>query len=115
MKTTLTGYLNFFGVRIQGDIGPITCYRSSRRGLVWFPKAPPKCPPTDLQIDHRDKWKDIIENWTELPAATKENWERLTRRASLSLSGINLYIWWRCSQDDAIIQTLQRQTGISVL
>jgi hypothetical protein len=115
MKTTLTGYLNFFGVRIQGDIGTITCYRSSRRGLVWFPKAPPTCPPSDLQADQRDKWKDIIEDWTELTDAARAAWSLIVERASLSLTGFNLYIWWRCSQDDAIINTLERQTGITVI
>lgn len=115
MKTTLDSYLNFLGLRIQGDIGHITCYRSSRRGLVWFPKAPPRKPASDLQNAYRAKWRAILDDWNAFPKATKAKWMAITRKASLSIHGLDLYIWWRCSQDDSIVQTLQRQTGITVL
>lgn len=115
MKTALTGYMNILGLGIQGDIGDITCYRSTPGGVIWFTKAPPKCPATDLQNQLREKWRLIILDWTELPGASRAAWSLIVERASLSLSGINLYIWWRCSQDNSIIQTLERQTGIEVL
>jgi hypothetical protein len=115
MKTQVTGLLNFFGVIIQGDFADITCYRSKNGTLIWFPKAPPRKPPSELQIDQRDKWSDIIENWVELPQATRDKWELVCQRESLWISGINLYIWWRCSLDDSIIHTLERHTGITLI
>lgn len=115
MKTTLDSYLNFLGLGIQGDIGPYTCYRSSRGGVIWFLKAPPRCPPSDLQNQLREKWRLIIVDWTELDAATRANWDLICDEGSLYINGINLYIWWRCSQDDSIIHTLERQTGITLL
>lgn len=115
MKTTLPRYLNFLGLNIQGDIDGITCYRSSRGAVIWFPRAPPKKPPSELQIWQRDRWRAILDDWLALPAATQANWMLITERASLSLHGLNLYIWWRSSQDDSIINTLQRHTGITVI
>ena len=115
MKSTLVKYLNFLGLQVQGDIDGITCYRSSRGALIWFPRAPPKKPASPLQIWQREKWRGILDDWLELPAATRANWMLITERATLSLHGLNLYIWWRCSEDDSIIETLQRHTGINVL
>ncbi len=115
MKSQLPRYLNFLGLAIQGDIDGITCYRSSRGALIWFPRAPPAKPPSQLQIDQRQKWRAILDDWNALPAATQTNWMAITQRACLSLHGLNLYIWWRCSQDDSIINTLERQTGITVI
>lgn len=115
MKTTLDSYMCFIGLRIQGDLGPYTCYRSSRRGVIWYPKAPPLKPPSDLQADQRDKWKDQIEDWTELPDAERQAWKDLADKGHIHMTGMNLYLWWRSSFDDAVIHTLERQTGITVL
>lgn len=115
MKTVPKSLLNFLGIRIQGDLADITCYRSKRGGVIWFLKAPPKCPPSELQNQLREKWRAILDDWLALPEETKANWELITQAASLCLHGLNLYIWWRCSQDDAIIHTLERHTGIDVL
>lgn len=115
MHTRLTSYLCFLGLRIQGDLDGITCYRSKGGGIIWFPRAPPTKPPSELQEAQRAKWKQILLDWLDLPAATRLAWMHLALRAHLRIHGLNLYIWWRCSQDDRIIQTLQRQTGITVL
>lgn len=115
MKTKLNKYLNFLGVNIQGDLAGITCYRSKRGGVIWYPKAPPKCQPSQLQIDQRAKWRAILDDWLALTDAARADWMLITERASLSLHGLNLYIWWRCSEDDTVINTLERQTGITVL
>lgn len=115
MKTQLTSYLNFLGLNIQGDIDGITCWRSKRGAVIWYPRAPPKCAPSQLQVDQRAKWRSILDDWNALPAATRANWMLITERASLSIHGLNLYIWWRCAQDDSIVNTLERQTGITVI
>ncbi|HDZ22775.1 hypothetical protein LCGC14_1469940 [marine sediment metagenome] len=115
MKSQLTKYLNFLGIGIQGDLDGITCYRSSRGALIWFPRAPPEKPPSELQIWQRERWRAILDDWNALPASTRSDWMLITERASLYIHGLNLYLWWRCSQDDTVIETLQRQTGITVL
>lgn len=115
MKTVPTSVLQFMGLSIQGDIDGITCYRSARHGVIWFPKAPPTKPASPLQLAQRVKWRRILDDWLALSDAVRRNWMLITERATLSLHGLNLYIWWRCAEDDSIIETLQRQTGITVL
>lgn len=115
MKTKLTSLLNFFGLQVQGDIGPITCYRSARKPLIWFPKAPPKTPLSAIQAAQVQKWVNIINDWKDLPSAQRANWLAIASKAGLSIQGFNLYIWWRSHQDDTIIKTLEHQTGIDVL
>lgn len=115
MKTILPSLLCFLGLRIQGDLDGITCYRSKRGGIIWYPRAPPLKPPSGLQAAQRDKWKDIIEDWNELPAGTRNAWMDMAVAAHLTIHGFNLYIWWRCHYDDETIRTLERQTGIDVL
>lgn len=115
MRTKLTSLLHLIGLQVQGDIDGITCYRSARKPLIWYPRAPPLKPPSDLQDDQRDKWKDQLENWMELPDAERLAWMQLASRAHLRIHGLNLYLWWRSSYDDPAIHTLEHQTGISVL
>lgn len=115
MKKKLDSYLHLLGLRIQGDLGPYTCYRSSQRGMIWYPRAPPMKPPSDAQVDQRDKWRDQIEDWTELTAAQRQNWMNLASRANLHMHGFNLYLWWRGSYDDTSIHTIERQTGVTVI
>lgn len=115
MKTKLTSLLNFFGLQVQGDIGPITCYRSARQPLIWFLKAPPKKPLSALQAAQIAKWVNIIDDWKALTPTQRANWLAIAAKASLSIQGFNLYIWWRSAEDDTIIETLERQTGIDVL
>lgn len=115
MHGKLTSYLCFLGFRIQGDLDGITCWRSRHGGVIWYPRAPPTCPPTELQVWHRQRWRAILDDWLALSDADRLSWINLALRASLHIHGLNLYIWWRCAQDDEPIKTLQRQTGITVL
>lgn len=115
MKTIPTSILQIMGLSIQGDLDGITCWRSKRGAVIWYPKAPPTKPPSALQTQQREKWRAILDDWLALSDSVRANWMLITQRASLSLHGLNLYIWWRCAEDDTIIQTLERQTGISVL
>lgn len=115
MRTKLTSLLHLIGLQVQGDIDGVTCYRSARKPLIWYLKAPPTKPPSDLQIWQRQRWTDILQDWLDFSDAARLAWMRLATLGHLRIHGLNLYIWWRCSEDDSIIQTLERQTGISVL
>lgn len=115
MHGDLPSYLTFLGINIQGDLDGITCWRSRKGGVIWYPRAPPKCPPSDLQQWHRDRWRAILDQWLALPTADRLAWLRIASAASLHMHGLNLFIWWKCARDDGPIKTLQRQTGITVL
>ncbi|KKM18030.1 hypothetical protein LCGC14_1669750, partial [marine sediment metagenome] len=45
MKSELISYLNYLGLRIQGDIDGITCWRRPNGAIMWYLQAPPKKPP----------------------------------------------------------------------
>ena len=115
MQSKVTGYLQLLGLRIQGDLDGITCWRSRQGGIIWFPRAPPRKPASALQTLQREKWRAILDDWNAFTDEQRANWMQLADRGHLHMHGMNLYIWWRCAQDDATIQTLEHQTGITVL
>ena len=115
MKSELISYLNYLGLRIQGDIDGITCWRRPNGAIMWYLQAPPKKPPSALQILQRAKWRTFLDDWNAFPAATRQAWLELATAAHLRIHGLNLYIWWRSTFDDPAIRTLERQTGINVL
>lgn len=115
MKRAVTSLLSFLGLAIQGDLDGITCYRSKRGTVIWYPQAPPTTPPSDLQQWNRDRWAEWIDDWMGLGSPTRQKWIELTSKAHLRITALNLYIAWRASQDNAFIHTLERQTGITVL
>jgi len=102
----------YLGILIQGDIGPITMYRSKRGKLVAFAKAPPTEPASPLQRVYRGRWRSIAALWSGLPAATKAAWRQLALQAHLRITGYNLYMYVALTGDDATLETLVRTTGI---
>lgn len=115
MRTILPSLLNFLGMNIQGDLDGITCWRSARGAIIWYPRAPPRKPPSPLQVLQRQKWTDILVDWNNFTEAQRQAWLDLADQAHTRITGLNLYLWYRCSQDDRVIHTLELQTGITVL
>lgn len=115
MISKLVGYLSFLGFRVQGDIDGITCYRKMNGAIIWFPQAPPRTPPSALQVLQRAKWRTYLDDWAAFTDDIRQAWLDLATDAHLRIHGLNLYIWWRSSLDDPAIRTLERQTGITVL
>lgn len=104
--------ISFMGTTIQGDIGPLTCYKSKKGKVVFFPKSPPKEPPSYLQIRQRNRWAIAGQRWNAISQQQRDAWEQLTRRARLRISGINLFFYYHLRQATAVIDTLVHQTGI---
>lgn len=105
----------FLGWNTQGDLGPFTFYTSKRNGLVWYPRSPPTQGPTPLQLLQRNRWTAAAEAWSALPPATRALWTAAAHRSYLRISGINLWMYWHLTQDDAAIRTVERQSGITLL
>lgn len=108
-------FYNALGFTLQGDIGPYTMYRSARRKLVIFPKAPPHKPASRLQLWHRMKWTAAARCWKNLCAPHRARWSLAAQRLRLNVSGYNLFLWYCCRKDDALILTIERQTGLDLL
>lgn len=107
--------LRFLGYNATGDLGPYTFYTSKRKGIVWFVKAPPLEPPTPLQIHQRNKFRLTGYLWRALVAEQREAWRLAQSRASLSITGYNLFTYYVTTGDASAIETIERQTGIDLL
>lgn len=108
--------LSLLGLIYHGDLGPLTMYRSHlRRRVVAFLKTRPDKPPTPAQIENRNRMKEAAGAWRDLPSLARDQWELATRRASLCLTGYNLYTYWHFTGNDSAILTLARQTSTTLL
>lgn len=110
-----TDLLWCLGWSTQGDLGPLTMYTSRRGNLVFFDKAPPLNPPSQLQIYFRDRWRIAAAAWRDLTDEQRATWLLAARRANLMIGGYNLWIYWRTTEDSPSIETIERQTGLVLM
>ena len=115
MLTPTNKILNIIGLRPSGDLGPLTGYTSKRGKAVWYLKAPPKSPATGYQRQQRNRFRLIAVLWRRLTNDQRLDWLQAARAAALSITGYNLFVWYQYTQDQAVIQTIERQSGISLL
>lgn len=107
--------VSLFGTVLWGDIGPLTLYRNKNNKLITFMKTWPKEPPSDEQLEWRQKFRTAAAAWQALSTSSRSAWDGAARRAGLCMSGYNLFVHWQIKQDTKAIQTIERQTGISLL
>lgn len=107
--------LKLLGFNTQGDLGPWTFYTSKRKGLVFFQKAPPTKPPSFLQVHQRNKFRLTAMLWRWLTPQQRKNWELVSKRLSLRITGYNLFTYYVVTGDEAAIETVQTQAGIDLL
>lgn len=103
------------GFRPTGDLGPLTGYTSKRGIGVWYLKAPPKEPPTGYQTHYRNLFRLVAEAWQSLPEAKRTDWLDAARRASLRITGYNLFLWYYHTRDIACIRTIEHQSGLKLI
>lgn len=114
MKTGTNKLLTLIGLKIQGDLGPITCYTSKRNRVVWYLKAPPKDPPSWQQVDQRNLFQMIGWAWQALGAINQTVWNAAAAAANLRISGFNLFSYLYVTGDESVIETIEHQTGLSL-
>jgi len=114
MATRLIDLLHIIGLATWGDLGPLTVFKNKRHQLIWYAKAPPHKPATPAQQHWRDRWRAAATNWQKLTTAQKADWERAARRASLYVTGYNLYVHTHVTGRDETRRTIERQTGITL-
>lgn len=102
------------GLIVSGDLGPSTIYTDRAGRKVEFPKAPPTKPPSPGQQFQRDRFRQAQANYMALTPAEKHDWEQLTLRTALSLTGQNLYISVSMKGSYDFLQTVQRQARVTV-
>jgi len=115
MKTGTDKILTLLGFKVQGDLGPITCYTSKRNKVVWYLKAPPKEPPSEHQIANRLAFANYANCWNEINADQKKIWNTIAERAHLRISGFNLFMYFYLTGDEQAIRTCCHHAGKSLL
>lgn len=100
------------GLEVSGDIGDLTIYTDRFGKKVAYPKAPPKEPPSFLQIIQRQRFADGQAAWMALDPDEKDALERATKKVSAPLTGQNLFISTYMRADSADLQTFSSQSGI---
>lgn len=107
--------LTWLGFGATGDLGPLTGYTNKRGKLVWFLKAPPTTPPAPWQIHQRNKFRLVARAWNGLSDAARYQWHLAELRGHLNVTAYNLFTWWSLIGDDAIIRTIEHQTGTNLI
>ena len=107
--------LSLLGFVYWGDFAELTMYRSKRGRLVIFSKTRPDKPITQLQGDQRERLYEASQAWNALSDAERSAWEAASKKASLCMTGYNVFVYWHLTRDTGAIQTLERQTGQDLL
>ena len=107
--------LKFLGFSPTGDLGTLTAYTSHRHGSVWFLKSPPTKPPTEHQIRQRDRFRFAARAWRDLNEKKRKTWHDAARLASCIVHGYTLFVYWQLVRDRPSIETIERQSGCSLI
>lgn len=105
---------NLIAARLAGDIGGVTCYTDRFGRKTVYPISPPDKPASPEQTTLRGRFAQAVAAWKALTAQEKANLEEACRKASLRLTGQNLYISAALKGMNANVQAIARQTGISL-
>lgn len=106
--------IDLIGLNAQGDLGPVTIYKSQRGRRIWFAKAPPEIPWTVGQIRQRTLFIMAGIAWQNLTADEKADYERAAKKASLRITGYNLWVHACVTQNVSYIETIIHQTAIAL-
>lgn len=108
-------FFHLFGFIVWGDFDGVTMYRNRKGKMVAFAKTWPEHLPRPAIIAQKAKFKAASQDWVALSAEAKRNWEAVTKRLSLTMTGYNLFMHYKLQPDLAALATLEHQSGISLL
>ena len=103
---------NALGLIVAGDVGGYTIYTDRHGRKVVFPRSPPKKPPSPMQIKQRARFAQAVTNWRNATQLTRDQFEALSMRANICMTGHNLFIALSLRDDPKLFDTLKRQTGL---
>lgn len=105
---------NIIGLIVSGDVSGVTIYTDRYGRKIAYPKAPPKEPPSPAQVLSRGRFAAAQAEYMGLSVTEKLAYENLTKRASLCLTGQNLFIHVAMKRTFGTLTTLEQQTGVTV-
>lgn len=105
---------SILGFRASGDVAGYTVYTDREHRNIAFPRHPPQVPRSVLQARQRAKFAYAQQCWRDAPTIVQEAYERASIALSLMMTGRNLWTSMAFRQDEALRQTLERQSGESL-
>lgn len=106
--------LSWLGLISWGDIGELTLYRDRFRQLVIYPKQYPKHLRPFFQDRQQKLFTIAVNTWNNLTDDQRAQWKLAAQRASLRMTGYNLFIALSLIPDDEARQTIARQTSTTL-
>lgn len=115
MAFTKRSLLPLLGLAIWGDLGELTLYRARDRKLVVYPKQYPKDRESYWRNQQRLAFAAAAFTWRSLPEWRREEWRLAAKRASLVMTGYNLWMAHALRPCLRAIRTLEHQTNTYLL
>lgn len=106
--------LAMLGFSCTGDLGPWTLYTSDRHQIVYYPRMPALNPPSPKQLTQRASITAAAASWRALSNADRTAYETASRRASLKITGYNLWVYLKLTDRRDVVDTIARQTGVTL-
>lgn len=100
--------------RISGRFAGLDWYTSRRGKHIAYAPPPITQPPTPEQIECRDRFRKAMKAYKALTQGERQSLEIAARRASLSLSGLNVWISAYTCKGQTALDALSQQTGIAL-
>jgi hypothetical protein len=100
------------GIRPTGDVGPFTLYTNRKGKLICFLKTRPAKPLTARQRANMRKFEAIASVWRSMEPAQRADWSLAAKRAGLTITAYNLFIYSQMQPDSSTLLTVQNQSGI---
>jgi hypothetical protein len=114
MRTLIQKTFTYLGLVSWGDIAELTIYRSHRGQLVIFKKTYPDKPLSEDCQRIKRRWKQTSDLWQSIGPTHRATWSTAAHRASLAMSGYNLFVAADLSTDRTWIRTIERQTNTTL-
>ena len=102
------------GLIVSGDLAGQTIYTDRFGKKVWFNQAPPRKGPSDMQTTQRSRFRQALDSWADADPGQRATFEAISLRASLAMTGLNLWIHVALCHTTELLATLQGQTGLTV-
>lgn len=100
------------GIRPTGDLGQFTMYTNRKGSLVCFLKTRPAKPLTNRQLGNMRRFTAIGSVWRSMPPSERQAWQLAAKRAGLTITAYNLFVYSQMQPDSSTLLTVQRQSAV---
>jgi len=103
--------LSILGLRMAGDLGPLTLWTSRFRAVLAYPRTKPRKPPTHWQQAQRIAFSAAAAAWRYADPATKARLRRFCQKTRPPYTAYNLWLSICLKPDPHIEARIARIAG----